>query len=217
MPEFTANRPHKQQKNFGYGGSLRFAGCNALKTTMVGQYHSVASHSDRWKLFCDWAKTRGIREARQINMSVLKSYADYLHSRLQGQGRPLAVSTAQNRLSTCNCVLKALRGNSDLFISPAEALQAKRVHIRTEAPEMSRAKLAKAQAELCQQDCSRIAALLGLCRELGLRSREAALLDCHKALEQAQATGNIDIERGTKGGRAKAHRPAQAGFSVWYR
>ncbi|MGI9277004.1 MAG: integrase domain-containing protein [Endozoicomonas sp.] len=204
MPKFTANRPHKQPKNFGFGGSLRFAGCNALKTTMVRQYHSVAAHSDRWKLFCDWAKVQGIREARQINVSVLTSYADYLRSRIQGQGKPLAVSTAQNRLSTCNCVLKALRGNGDISIKPAEALQAKRGHIRTEAPQLSREKLEQTQKELCQNGHPRVAALLGLCRELGLRSREAALLDCRKALEQAQATGSIDVERGTKGGRGKS-------------
>ena len=45
---------------------------------------------------------------------------------------------------------------------------------------------------------------MGLCRELGLRSREAALLDCQKALTQAREQGVIDIERGTKGGRGKS-------------
>ena len=43
-----------------------------------------------------------------------------------------------------------------------------------------------------------------MCRELGLRSREAALLDCQKALIQARENGVIDIERGTKGGRGKS-------------
>ena len=204
MPKFISNIPQKRAKNFGYGGSLRFAGCNALKTTMVGQYHSVASHSARWKQFCDWAKTQGIREARQINNPVLKRYADYLRARLEGEGKSLAVSTAQNRLSTCNRVLKALRGNNDIFIKPAEALHAKRQNIRTEPPEMNREKLFEVQKTLCQQGHSRISALLGLCRELGLRSREAALLNCKTALEQAKATGSIDIERGTKGGRGKS-------------
>ena len=200
MPNFHT----RSQKNFGYGRSLHFAGCNALKTTMAGQYHSVASHSARWKQFCDWAKTQGIREARQINNPVLKRYADYLRARLEGEGKSLAVSTAQNRLSTCNCVLKVLWGNNDIFIKPAEALHAERQNIRAEPPEMSREKLFEAQKTLCQQGHSRISALLGLCRELGLRSREAALLNCKAALEQAKATGSIDIERGTQGGRGKS-------------
>ena len=45
---------------------------------------------------------------------------------------------------------------------------------------------------------------MGLCRELGLRSREAALLDCRKAQVQAKDSGYIDVERGTKGGRGKS-------------
>ena len=45
----------------------------------------------------------------------------------------------------------------------------------------------------------RIAAVLGLCRELGLRSREAVLLDCQKALQQSHENRKIDIELGTKG------------------
>ncbi len=204
MPKFISNNPQKRAKNYGYGGSLGFAGCNALNTVMAGQFHSVASHSARWKLFCEWAKTQNIREARQINNSVLKQYADYLRARLEGEGKPLAISTAQNRLSTCNCVLKALRGNNDIFIKPAEALHCQREYVRTEPPEMSREKLLQAQQCLCQQGHYRISALLGLCRELGLRSREAALLDCNQAIEKAKATGSIDIVRGTKGGRGKS-------------
>ena len=200
MPKFyTTNN-----RNYGYGKQLNYAGRNALLTMMDGQNHSIAAHSDRWKLFCLWAKTQNIKEAHQINIHTLKSYAEYLKARLNGQGKSIAVSTAQNRLSTCNTVLKALRGNSDITINPAEALNAKRCHVRTEPPELSREKLALVQQELCRQGHNRIAALLGLCRELGLRSREAALLDCQKALVQAKNNGVIDIERGTKGGRGKS-------------
>ena len=97
-----------------------------------------------------------------------------------------------------------MRGNEDIRISPCEALQAKREKVRTNPPELSREKLAQAQAELILQGQERIAAVLGLCRELGLRAREAVLLDCQKALEQDKACGQIDIERGTKGGRGKS-------------
>ena len=194
----------KSDRNYGYGKQLSYSGRNALKTIMSGQHHSIATHSERWQRFCDWAKTQDIKEAHQISNHTLKDYAGYLKARLNGQGKPIAVSTAQNRLSTCNTVLKALRGNNDIFINPAEALDAKRCHIRTQPPELSRVKLAAAQQELYSQGHDRIAALLGLCRELGLRSREAALLDCQKALAQASENGVIDVERGTKGGRGKS-------------
>ena len=200
MPHYHS----KTDRNYGYGKQLSYAGRNALKTIMAGQHHTIATHLERWQRFCDWAKTQDIKEAHQVNNHTLKNYAQYLKARLNGQGKSIAVSTAQNRLSTCNTVLKALRGNNDIFINPAEALDAKRCHIRTEPPELSREKLFAAQQALCDQGHNRIAALLGLCRELGLRSREAALLDCRKALAQARENGVIDIERGTKGGRGKS-------------
>ena len=200
MPKFHV----KNDRNFSYGRNLSYAGSNALKMKMMGQFQSITDHVSRWKCFCEWAKTQNISEAHQISSHTLKDYAQYLKARLNGEGKPIAVSTAQNRLSTCNTVLKALRGNDDVFIKPAEALDAQRQHIRTEPPELSREKLAAAQQQLCAQGHDRIAALLGLCRELGLRAREAALLDCQKALSQARDTGCIDIERGTKGGRGKS-------------
>ena len=44
--------------------------------------------------------------------------------------------------------MKALRNNNDIRINPCEALQANRAKVRTEPPELSREKLAQAQAEL---------------------------------------------------------------------
>ena len=199
MPQFLTHNNH----NFGYGRNLSYAGRNALKVAMPGQFHTVATHSDRWKQFCLWAKCMGIKEAHEVNNHTLRHYADYLRVRLNGEGQPLSVATAQNRLSTCNVVLRALRGNGDISIKPAEALQANRQKVRTEAPELSREKLAKVQADLIMNGYERIAVVLGLCREFGLRSKEAVLLDCHKALQQYEEHGSIDIERGTKGGRGK--------------
>ena len=144
-----------------------------------------------------------IKEAHEINNKVLQLYANYLRARLEGQGKPLAVTTAQNRLSTCNVVMKCLRGNRDIRIRPAEALEARRKTVRTHPPELSRDALIKVQDGLFAQGQTHIAVTLGLCREFGLRVREAALLDCWKALNQA-AEGVIRIERGTKGGRSKS-------------
>ena len=198
MPKFKT----RDNRNFSYGRQLNFAGYNALRTHMPDQFQTVADHADRWKQFCLWAKARNIKEAHQVNNKVLQEYADYLKARLQGLGKPLAISTAQNRLSTCNVVLKCLRGNQDVRIKPAESLQAKRQNVRTHPPKTSRNALHQGQDQLTAQGRARIAVILGLCRELGLRVREAALLDCKKALHQS-ASGQVSIERGTKGGRSK--------------
>ena len=199
MPKFKT----RSDRNFSYGRQLQFAGLNALRTNMPGQFQTVADHADRWKQFCLWAKAMNIKEAHHINNKVLQLYANYLRSRLEGQGQPLAVATAQNRLSTCNVVLKCLRGNRDIRIHPAEALDARRKTVRTHQPELSRDALIKVQDGLLAQGQTHIALILGLCREFGLRVREAALLDSWKALDQA-TEGVINIERGTKGGRSKS-------------
>ena len=208
MPQFLTHN----DCNFGYGRGLSYAGHNALKVAMPDQFHTVATHSDRWKQFCLWAKCMGIKEAHEINNHTLRHYAEYLRARLNGEGQSLSVATAQNRLSTCNVVLRALRGNGDISIKPAEALQANRHKVRTEAPELSREKLAQVQADLIMKGFDRVAVILGLCRELGLRSKEAALLDCQKALQQYKERGSIDVELGTKGGRGKrtATSPSRA-------
>ncbi len=215
MSRFISNNHQKMPRNFNYGSSLRFAGSNALKTNMPGQHHSIAAHSARWKLFCEWAQSQGIKEAHQIKTQTLKQYADYLRARLEGQGKPLAVATAQNRLSTCNVVLRHLRNDQQVSIKPAEALNAQRHHIRTEPPQLSRDKLSAVQALLCKQGHCRISAMLGLCRELGLRTREAALLDCKTALVQANKQGEIDIVRGTKGGRGKSTSTSPSRAERW--
>ena len=199
MPQFNTH----SQRNYCYGRQLQFAGLNALKTHMPGQYQTVADHCDRWKQFCVWARAMDIKEAHQIDYQVLKQYADYLRARVSGQGRPLSIATAQNRLSTCNVVLKCLRGNQGIRISPAKELQAKRTHVRTQPPKLSRITLSQIQQELSNKGFIRDSALLGLCRELGLRMREAALLDNCKALEQAHSHRVVRIELGTKGGRSK--------------
>ena len=92
---------------------------------MAGQHSSTIADpcQNAGKRFCDWAKTQDIKEAHQINNHTLKNYAEYLKARLNGQGKSIAVATAQNRLSTCNTVLKVLRGNGDIAINPAEALE----------------------------------------------------------------------------------------------
>jgi hypothetical protein len=47
------------------------------------------------------------------------------------------------------------------------------------------------------------AAIATLARDLGLRFREASLLDAKGALKQAQTLGKINVTEGTKGGRGR--------------
>ena len=103
-----------------------------------------------------------IKEAPQINNKVLQLYAIIYAHGLKDRANLLAVTTAQNRLSTCNVVMKCLRGNRDIRIRPAEALEARRKTVRTHPPELSRDALTKVQDGLFAQGKTHIAVTLGL-------------------------------------------------------
>ena len=212
------SKTHTQ--NFGYGHQMAYAGKNALRTVMPDQKNSIASHAFRWKQFCRWLKAScwDIPDARKINKPILNHYAEYLRARLNGQGKALSVAYGQNLLSSCNVVLAALRNDTLVSIRPAEALQAKRSAIRDDAPVLDRQALHRAQAFLqppppagtpsprdrqLQQQRAVSAVVLGLARELGLRTKETVLMDTHLALEQAQTQGRVQVREGTKGGCGK--------------
>ena len=60
-----------------------------------------------------------------------------------------------------------------------------------------------AAAALRDRDQARVASVVELARDLGLRFREASLLDVREALAQARELGRINITAGTKGGRGR--------------
>ncbi len=125
-------------RNFGYGRQLSYAGPMALKDMFGGgHYGTVKAHADRWQAFVKWchsAQGPGINDARQINMKVLGDYAAHLRD-MFGSG-DLAVSTAQNRLSSVNRTMAALRGDKYLKVpSPSKVLGMKRTGVRQSVPQ----------------------------------------------------------------------------------
>jgi hypothetical protein len=77
-----------------------------------------------------------------------------------------------------------------------------RSSVRREAPAgMQRERLKQATFELRERGEERVAVVAELARELGLRFREASLLDARTALAQATEKGAVNITEGTKGGR----------------
>ena len=120
-------------RNFGYGRQLSYAWPQALKDMFGGgHYGTVKAHSDRWQAFVKWCRSEqgpGINEARQADRKVLADYAAYLRVVL-GRG-DIAVSTAQNRLSSVNRTMAALRGNQYVKLpSPSKALGMQRTGVR---------------------------------------------------------------------------------------
>ncbi|MBK5312434.1 MULTISPECIES: integrase domain-containing protein [unclassified Pseudomonas] len=198
-------------RNFGYGRQLSYAGPQALKDLFAGgHFGTVKAHSDRWQAFVRWCRSDdgpGYNDARQIDRQTLQDYAAYLRQQIQ-QGE-LCITTAQNRLSSVNRTLAALRGDQDVRIaSPSQALGKQRSSVRTRAPDgQDRQQVQRVVEVLGEQHHERVAAIVLLARATGMRLREAILADLPRLQREAEHLGRINIQDGTKGGRSGASAP----------
>ncbi|WP_051510870.1 hypothetical protein [Cobetia crustatorum] len=97
-----------------------------------GHYSTVATHSDRWGQFAQWAKDNGVKDlATTPNQALLERYAEHLQT--QVMSGDIAVSTAQNLLSSANTTFLALRGDHRVRVSPSQ-YAGKRSNVRQTAP-----------------------------------------------------------------------------------
>jgi integrase len=198
-------------RNFGYGRQLSYAGPQALKDMFGGgHYGTVKAHCDRWQAFVKWCRSEqgpGINDARHIDRQVLADYAEYLRD-VVGRG-DLAVSTAQNRLSSVNRTMAALRGDQYVKLpSPSKALGMQRTGVRHSVPQgQHRDQVKEIVNALCRHHQLRAAAIVLLARATGMRLREAILADLPRLSREANHLGRINIQDGTKGGRAGASAP----------
>ena len=198
-------------RNFGYGRQLSYAGPQALRDMFGGgHYGTVKAHCDRWQAFVKWCRSEqgpGINDARRIDRKVLADYAAYLRE-VVGRG-DLAVSTAQNRLSSVNRTMAALRGDQCVKLSsPSKALGMQRNGVRQWVPQgQDRKQVMQIVDALCSRDQRRAAAIVLLARATGTRLREAILADLPRLSREANDQGRINIQDGTKGGRAGASAP----------
>lgn len=192
---------YASSRNFGYGKQMAHAGQQALHD-YYGQGHhgTVATHTDRWAQFADWAREQGVRDLTKIdNRELATSYAE--HVRAQVEDGNIAVSTAQNRISTVNTVFAALRGDRHVQISPRE-YTGSRDNVRTEAPSaLNMSRVQNAVTALQAAGLKRAAAVLELARAFGVRREEAVKADLDRWVREATRHEKINIVDGTKGGR----------------
>ncbi|WP_054886144.1 integrase domain-containing protein [Pseudomonas sp. NBRC 111130] len=198
-------------RNFDYGRQLSYAGPQALKDMFGGgHYGTVKAHCDRWQAFVKWCRSEhgpGINDSRQIDREILEDYAAYLRDRVMCGD--LAVSTAQNRLSSVNRTMAALRGDQCVKLpSPSKAVGMQRSGGRQFVPlGQERAKVKQIVDALFRQHHLRAAAIVLLALATGMRLRGAILADLPRLSREANDLGRINIQDGTKGGRAGASAP----------
>ncbi|MGY2266003.1 integrase domain-containing protein [Pseudomonas sp. SDO5561_S422] len=198
-------------RNFGYGRQLSYAGPQALRDMFGGgHYGTVKAHSDRWQAFVRWCRSEegpGFNDARQINWQTLLDYAGHLRQQVE-QGE-LAIATAQNRLSSVNRTMAALRGDQYVKVpSPSKALGMQRTTVRISTPQGQDLEQVKGVVNaLYEHQLLRAAAIVQLVRVNGMRLREAVLADLPRLKREAEQLGKINIQDGTKGGRGGATAP----------
>ncbi|WP_124312652.1 integrase domain-containing protein [Pseudomonas chlororaphis] len=198
-------------RNFGWGRQLSYAGRQALKDMFGnGHYATVKAHADRWASFAEWCRSKlgtNINDARKIDRQTLIDYAQHLRQQVEQGG--LKITTAQNRLSSVNRTLEAIRGDRSVRVaSPSQALGLHRSTVRSEAPNGQDREhlktIIKALNALQQQ---RVSAILHLARETGMRLREAILADLPRLHREAERLGRVNIQDGTKGSRSGTYAP----------
>ncbi|VVO10158.1 integrase domain-containing protein [Pseudomonas fluorescens] len=198
-------------RNFGWGRQLSYAGPQALKDMFGGgHYGTVKAHSDRWQAFVRWCRSEdgpGFNDARKIDRQTLLDYAGHL--RQQVEHGALCIATAQNRLSSVNRTMAALRGDQYVKVpSPSKVLGMRRTSVRRSVPQGQDREHVKQIVEvLCEHQQPRAAAIAQLARATGMRLREAILANLPRLKREAEHYGKINIQDGTKGGRSGASAP----------
>ena len=196
MGKFASDR------NFGHGKQMAYAGHHALRESYQGHYATVAAHSERWGQFSAWAKAQGIKDARDVTKEIVTQYGRDLGDQVAQE--TMSVSYGQNLISSVNVVLETLREDRAIRVSPSAVIGERRTNVRDSAPaSMDREKVARTAADLRFQGLDRPAVVLEVARDLGVRAKEAVMMDYRTALREAGKTGHVNITEGTKGGRGR--------------
>jgi integrase len=131
------------------------------------------------------------------------------HLRQQVEQGAICIATAQNRLSSVNRTMAALRDDQYVKVpSPSKALGMRRTSVRRSVPQGQDRELVKRIVDaLCGHQQPRAAAIAQLARATGMRLREAILADLPRLQREAEHYDKINIQDGTKGGRGGATAP----------
>lgn len=150
------------------------------------------------KKFCEFIKTYGVKDLRNITRDHVLLYAEQLIYYYEiGRYKP---STIQNYLSRVNVALQYASRSEKLHVDPCrEAGMPRKSGIA--AYDHSTSIYNHNMAKLLVDE--RLGVILDLQRFLGLRFKEACLINAIKTYYHAINTNLICIELGTKGGKSR--------------
>lgn len=188
------------QRDMGKAGEVALQ--NSAKAGDVS-FSTAATNSERWQSFTAWAKEEGIKKMENVSQETVIKYGQELAEKVSN--REMSAATAQNYISAINSVMSIATQGDWKSVSPTKDCDiAQRSAVRQDAPgALDRSAYGRAIEAVRDQVGERAGAVVELARELGLRSKEASLLDARAALAQAEARGAVTITDGTKGGRER--------------
>lgn len=187
-------------KNFGIGSRDMFsAGRMILNKRSRNGFKTKSDYTDRWRLFCAYAKENGVKKMEHVTKEFVIGYGQHLQKQLES-GIYSSASAPKNYLSTVNCVMKlATHGEWQTVKPGSDCGIERRKYIPKETKSVSETKHTKIQQDIGE----RISHLMALQRTFGLRFKESCMIDPKAALKQAEKTGIISVKAGTKGGRPR--------------
>ena len=194
-------------RNFGLGSrDMGTAGQYALNNSArdgAVSFSTAATNGDRWQSFANWAKDEGVKKMENVTAELVKEYGKELAEKVNSG--EMAAATAQNYVSAINSVMAIATQGDWKSVSPTKDCSiSERSHVRQDAPgALDRTAYSRALDAVRAEVGERAAAVVELARELGLRSKEASLLDARGALAEAREHGAVTVDAGTKGGRER--------------
>lgn len=192
---------NRKKRNFGLGHQPAFAAKVALTQAYgeAGHFYTRFTHHARFKNLLVWLSELDppIRDLREITREHAVVYSEHLAEAVASGN--MEVAFAQNLISTVNTVMRAVRLDKEIWLSPSDAV-GKRSYIRTVLPMASWDKVIEAVRLAEKDENFRGAALIFMWRAFGMRLREAALADLHRMRSEAEMYRAVWINEGTKGG-----------------
>lgn len=194
-------------RNFGLGSrNMGTAGQYALNNSArdgAVSFSTAATNGDRWEAFAAWAKDEGVKKMENVTAELVKEYGKELAEKVNSG--EMSAATAQNYVSAINSVMAIATQGDWKSVSPTKDCSiSERSQVRQDAPgALDREAVSRAVEAVRAEVGERAGAVVELCRELGLRSKEASLIDARAALAEAKERGAITVDAGTKGGRER--------------
>lgn len=190
-------------RNYGLGSrdmakAGKFAMNNSSRSGHISFSHA-AETGRNFANFAAYARENGVKQMEYVTRDLVTRYGQQLAVKVADG--VISSGHAQNQLSAVNTVMReATSGDWKSVGSVTDCNTAARSDIRTTPPSgMNRDQLSRASQALDERG----QAIAGLARELGLRAKEASLLNARGALHEAQQRGAITIRDGAKNGRER--------------